>query len=289
MRVRSLLFTPANDDRKTAKAFMLGADSVTLDLEDAVAESEKDAARALAATALQSHRDAGCLRIVRVNSLPTGRTRDDLEGVMVPGLDAVLLPKVSSPDEVREVSSELDRLELAVARQEPPVQIIVLLETAKGIIHAHSILTASPRVTTALFGPGDYTLDIGTRMTVEGMEVLYARSHVVAAARAAERSAPIDGPYTIIDDLDGFETNARSGKLLGYGGKAVLHPSQLPICHAVFAVSAEELEWARRVDIAFREAEARGVSSIKLEDGEFVDYPIVYRAREILALAHKEI
>ncbi|MDQ3767040.1 MAG: CoA ester lyase, partial [Actinomycetota bacterium] len=222
-----------------------------------------------------------------INSLASGLADDDLDAVAVRELDAVLLPMASCPADVEYVAQLLERFENERAREDP-IRIFPLIETALGIINAYQILSSSPRVAGAMFGPGDYTLDIGTKMTVEGLEVLYARSHVVTATRAAGLPGPIDGPFTRIDDLEGYESNARTGKLLGYGGKTVLHPAQLPICHQVFNVSQEDLAWARRVDEAFQEAEAEGIASIKLSDGEFVDYPIVYRARRLLQEAKDE-
>lgn len=288
MLIRSLLFVPGNDEYKTKKAFTLGADAVALDLEDAVAASQKVAARAVAARVLEEQGEAPSSRVVRVNGFQTELTEGDIREVYRPSLDAILLPMAERVEDIQRVDEILTQLESGDDRRSRPVALVVLVETALGIIRAHSLLQASPRLAGAMFGPGDYTLDIGTRMTVDGFEVLYARSHLVAAARAAGLPRPIDGPFVWLNDLEGYEANAEDGKRLGYGGKAVIHPSQLPICHKVFRVSATDLAWARRVSDAFAEAERQGIASLKLPTGEFVDYPLALRAAQLLREAGKE-
>jgi citrate lyase subunit beta/citryl-CoA lyase len=288
MKIRSLLFVPGNDDRKTKKAFTLGADAVALDLEDAVARSQKVAARAPVARVVEEQSGSPSLRVVRVNGFQTELTEEDVKAVYGPSLDAILLPMVERVEHVERLDRILTALEERDDRRARPVAILLLIETARGVLDAADILQASPRVAGTMFGPGDYTLDVGTRMTVEGYEVLYARSHLVAAARAAGLPAPIDGPFVWLDDLDGYESNARDGKRLGYGGKAVIHPSQLPVCHEVFSVSSDDLAWAQRVTAAFAEAERQGIASIKLANGDFVDYPLALRAQQLLRDAKRD-
>lgn len=282
MLIRSLLFVPGNDEYKTKKAFTLGADAVALDLEDAVAASQKVAARSIVARVLEEQIEAASLRVVRVNSFQTDLTEGDIREVYRSSLDAVLLPMVERVEEIRRLEEILRELESGDVNRSSPVSILALIETARGVLNAETLLQASPRVAGVMFGPGDYTLDVGTRMTVDGFEVLYARSHVVAAARSARLPAPIDGPFVWLDDLEGYESNAEDGKRLGYGGKAVIHPAQLPVCHKVFRVSTDDLAWARRVSDAFAEAERKGLASIKLPTGEFVDYPLALRAAQLL-------
>jgi citrate lyase subunit beta/citryl-CoA lyase len=137
-------------------------------------------------------------------------------------------------------------------------------------------------VRTLMFGPADLGRELGVESTAEGLEYLHARSAIVLAARAAGREGPVDGPYLKLDDDAGCAVSSSWSRRLGFQGKVVLHPRQLPIAAAAFAPDERELAWAREVDRAFSEAEAAGVSSLKLADGTFVDYPVALRARALL-------
>ncbi len=157
-----------------------------------------------------------------------------------------------------------------------------MAETARGVLAAREIAESSPRLRTFIFGPADLGRELGVEPTAEGTEQLHARSALVLAARAAGKEGPVDGPYLKLDDDEGCAISSDWARRLGFQGKVVLHPRQLPIAAAAFAPSARDLAWAREVDRAFSEAEASGVSSIKLADGTFVDAPVAERARDIL-------
>ena len=157
-----------------------------------------------------------------------------------------------------------------------------MAETARGVLAAREIAEASPRLRTFIFGPADLARELGLELTADGLEQLHARSAIVLAARAAGKEGPVDGPYLKLDDDEGCAVSSAWARRLGFQGKVVLHPRQLPIAAAAFAPGERELAWAREVDRAFAEAEAAGVSSIKLADGTFVDVPVARRAREIL-------
>jgi citrate lyase subunit beta/citryl-CoA lyase len=133
------------------------------------------------------------------------------------------------------------------------------------------------------FGPADLSRELGITPTSDGDEFLFARSQLVLAAAAANCPPPVDGPYLDLDDDDGLIRSARQARRLGFSGKQVIHPSQIATVARAFAASAAEIDWARTVDAAFTAAEAQGVSSIRLPDGTFVDYPVAQRARAILA------
>ena len=282
--LRTVLFAPGNDRRKIDKALGLGASAVMLDLEDAVAASEKAAARATVCESLLAAPAGGPLLCVRVNSLGTGLTDDDLQSLAeaLPRLALITLPMVETPDDVRHVAGRLDELERAAGIAPGSVALIAMTETARGILAARDIAAASPRVRTLMFGPADLGKELGVEPTAEGLEYLHARSAIVLAARAAGREGPIDGPYLKLDDDEGCAVSSSWSRRLGFQGKVVLHPRQLPIAAAAFAPGERELAWAREVDRAFAEAEAAGVSSIKLADGTFVDYPVALRARALL-------
>lgn len=289
VRLRTLLFVPGNRPERVAKAFASGADGVAVDLEDAVAASVKVEARDLAVAALRARGEAQCVSAVRINALDTGLAQDDLEALqpVLAHLDLIVLPKTTSAADVHDVSERLERLERAVGLTGGAVSLLPTIESAAGVLAAEPIAAAHPRVRTLVFGVADLSHELGIAPTAEGLELLSARSHVVLAAAAAGRPGPLDGPYLALDDTDGLSRSAAHARNLGFGGKAVIHPRQLEPVRTAFAPTAADLEWARAVDRAFERAEADGVSSIRLPDGSFVDYPIAQRAREMLAEADK--
>jgi citrate lyase subunit beta/citryl-CoA lyase len=274
-----VLFAPGNDRRKIEKAQGLGASLVMLDLEDAVAAAEKAPARGAVCDVLAAA-PAGAALGVRINAVASGLADADLEA-LAPHLgrvELITIPMVEGPDEVRHVAARLDELE----RGGEPTDLLVMAETARGILAARAIAEASERVRTLLFGPADLGRELGVELTADGFEHLHARSALVLAARAAGKEAPVDGPYLKLDDDEGCAVSASWSRRLGFQGKVALHPRQLPIVTAAFAPGERELAWAREVDSAFREAEAGGVSSLKLADGTFVDYAVAARARDLL-------
>jgi citrate lyase subunit beta / citryl-CoA lyase len=282
MTLKTILFVPGNDRRKIEKALGLPASAVMLDLEDAVAASEKVAARTVVRESALAAPAGGPLVGVRINSLTSGLAEADLEAIAeaLPRIALITLPMVDGPDEVRHVAARLDELERAAGGA---VALLAMTETARGVLAAREIAEASPRLRTFVFGPADLGKDLGIEPTAEGIEQLHARSATVLAARAARKEGPIDGPYLKLDDDEGCAVSSAWSRRLGFQGKVVLHPRQLPIAAAAFAPGERELAWAREVDRAFSEAEAAGVSSLKLPDGTFVDYPVAARARAILA------
>lgn len=275
--LRTVLFVPGNDRRKLDKAFGLAASAVVLDLEDAVASSEKAAARAIVRESVLALPDDAMPVGVRINSLESGLADADLDALAeaLPRISLIVLPMVESADDVRHVAARLGDLG-------SHIDLLAITETARGILAAREIAASSPRLRTLLFGPADLARELGVELTADGFEHLHARSAVVLAARAAGKEGPIDGPYLNLADDDGCALSASWSRRLGFQGKLVLHPRQLPIVTAAFAPSERELAWAREVDRAFREAEAAGVSSIQLADGTFVDYPVAGRARDLL-------
>jgi citrate lyase subunit beta/citryl-CoA lyase len=282
--LRTILFVPGNDQRKIDKALGLGATAVMLDLEDAVAASEKDAARAIVRESALAARSDGPLVGVRINSLASGLADVDLDA-LAPALSRIALitvPMVEEPSEIRHVAGRLDELERAAGAPAGGIGILAMAETARGVLAARAIAESSPRLLTFIFGPADLGRELGVEPTAEGTEYLHARSALVLAARAAGKEGPVDGPYLKLEDDEGCAVSSAWARRLGFQGKVVLHPRQLPIAAAAFAPSERDLAWAREVDRAFAEAEAAGISSIKLADGTFVDYPVAERARDIL-------
>lgn len=282
--IRTLMFASANDRERSLKAIRIGASAVCLDLEDAVAKSEKAAAREVVAGTLADPSVEGANVHVRINGVATEYCEDDLAalGPSLPRLAGILVPMVESADEVRHVAARLDALEADHGVEAGAIRLIAIAETAKGVLAAAEVAASTPRLRTLLLGPADLSHDLGIELTADGYELFHVRSQLVLAARAAGLEGPIDGPFLGLKDDEGTRTSAQWAKRLGFQGKMVLHPQQLPVVAAVFAPTEEEVAWARAVDEAFAKAEAEGVSSLKLDDGTFVDYPVAYRARAIL-------
>lgn len=283
--LRSMLFAPGNEPRKVSKVATFGADAVILDLEDAVPAADKARARPMVRAALPDLR--GPLVCVRVNALATGLTAGDVEGVVAEGLDAIVLPKTESGEDVVRLDAALARAEERAGLPAGRIRILPIVETARGLLEAPAIAASSPRVITLSFGSADFTRDLelpSIRWSLDGAELFYARSKVVVDARAAGRSRPIDGPYLAVRDLEGLEADCRTARRLGFQGKICIHPSQVAVANRVFGPDPGEVAFCRRVVAAFREAEARGSASIAV-DGIFVDYPIAEKAERIVALA----
>ena len=264
-----------------------GADCTIVDLEDAVAVSAKERARAGAVSGISAAPKTGCLLGVRVNALATGLLPHDVTalGPVWPMLSFIMLPMVPDPDTVRTVAGVLADADEQAGTSPRGPRLIPLVETARGVLAAAAIASADPRVRTLAFGPADLSCELGVTPTAEGTELLYARSQVVLAAAAAGCEAPLDGPWLDIGDLDGLRRSAAAARDLGFAGKQVIHPGQIGPVLKMFSVSDDELAWASAVDAAFAAAQARGVASIRLPDGTFVDYPVARRARALLARA----
>ena len=276
--LRSLLFAPGNHPRKVAKVASFGADAIVLDLEDAVAVGEKAATRAAVRAALPTYHDT--VVMVRVNGLSTDLGLGDLDAVVCPSLHAVLLPKVDEPASLAEVDRHLTALEAREGLPAGTIRLLPQIETALGVLRVDEIALRAPsRVHTLIFGLADFTTDLGVDLTPRGDELLYARSRVVVAARAAGLAPPIDGPYLLdLRDRDGLIEDSLRVRQLGFQGRVVVYPPQVKPTNWVFSfVPDEEVELSRKIVQAFEEAEAAGSAAIQV-DGKFVDYPIYRRA-----------
>ncbi len=278
--LRSFLFAPGNHARRVEKALTLDADAVILDLEDAVATAEKPATRGAIAAALTRPRTG--LLYVRINAADTEFCYGDLTAVVSPGLDGIILPKVEGAAALQTIDWLLGTLERERGLSLGGIDLIPIIETAKGLTDIDGILGAETRVKRCAFGAGDFTLDLNMRWNRNEAELAYARARIATASRAAGLEAPLDTVWVDLADAEGLEASAGAALAYGYQGKMCIHPDQIAVVNRVFSPTAAEIAFAERVVAAFAEAEAAGSASLQL-DGKFIDYPIVYRAQRILA------
>jgi citrate lyase subunit beta/citryl-CoA lyase len=278
-RYRSLLFAPANHARRVEKALTLPADGVILDFEDAVAVAEKVATRALVGQALTSARPGKLY--VRVNGLTTAWCHGDLTAVVRAGLDGIILPKTEHAHDLKIAEWMIANLERAHGLTAGSVDLIPIIETALGVSNLAAICRSGTRARRLAFGAGDFTLDMGMVWSRSEAELLPARAACVMESRAAGMEPPLDTVWADLRDADGFVASARLAAQLGFQGKLCLHPDQIAAANAAFSPDEAAIAHARRIVEAFQRAEKDGLASIQL-DGQFIDYPIVERARRIL-------
>ncbi|MDY3212329.1 MULTISPECIES: HpcH/HpaI aldolase/citrate lyase family protein [unclassified Pyramidobacter] len=284
---RTMLYLPGNNPNMLVRGHLFGSDGIVMDMEDAVALSEKDAARVMISKFLRRG-DFGSVEVtVRINGADTEFWKKDLEAVVpCKRLDGIRLPKADSPQVIKDVDEELSRLEDKYGIAQGHIKLFCILETAYGIWHAYDVATASRRVTAILPGGEDLVADLKTSRTPEGTELEWSRRMIVIAARAAGVDA-IDLMFPRVTDDEGLRRDAQFSKDLGFDGKSVIHPNQIPVIHEIFTPSEKEIEKAQRIIAAAEDARARGLGTVSV-DGRMVDVPVVKRARYILVKAGLE-
>ena len=281
--LRSLLFVPGNQPRMLERASGLTPDAFIPDMEDSVPDAEKANARAITAARLDSLSARGVAVIPRLNSLDTGLLDEDLAAVVGPRIYGVSVGKINSPADIAFISAKLDALERKAGLEVGNIKLLPWIETAQAIVNVYEICAASPRIIGAAFGAEDFTNDMGIERIEDESETFYARNAITIAARAANVLA-LDTPYFSFRDPNGLRRNAQAARQIGFKGKFAIHPAQIDIINETFSPSPAEIEQARRVVEAFREAERIGRGSTSL-DGKVVDVPVVKRAEALLALA----
>ena len=281
-RWRSLLFVPANAERFIARAHERGADGVILDLEDAVPAEQKPTGRAMLRSSVASITRNGTAALVRVNH-NLRHIGPDLEAAVLPGVAALVLPKVEDAGFVRDVADTVAELERE--RDLPPggIRLVLQVETPGALFVLPSIAGAHPRVAAMTLGPEDYSAAMGG---VPEPDTLLAPNYAVLCAARAAGILPLGfvGSIGAYSDIPAFAEMARRARRLGFRGAMVVHPSQVGPLNEAFAPTAEELDWARRVVTADAAARAEGRGAFPI-DGKMVDAPVVRRAEEILSLA----
>lgn len=279
---RSFLFAPGNHPRRVEKCLTLGADAVILDLEDAVANAEKASTRNIVVAALR--RERRCLGYVRVNSLGTQWCHGDFAAVVTAGVDGIIVPKIESAGDLQTAEWLLGALERERGLPEGGIDLIPIIETAAGFSNLAGIARAARRTKRLSFGAGDFTLDVGITWSRDELELLPYRTAFVVESRAAGLEPPLDTVWVSLKDPEGFQRSVQRAKDLGFQGKLCIHPDQVPVVNDCFQPTDAELTHARKVLDAFAQAERDGLAAIQV-DGQFVDYPIVYRAQRLIARA----
>jgi citrate lyase subunit beta/citryl-CoA lyase len=274
-----MLFLPGSNAAMLSTAFVYKPDSIMFDLEDAVSLREKDAARLLVFHALGLPVYKDIETVVRINPLSTPFGLKDLEAAVRGGADIIRLPKTDSPEDVHQLETEVERIEVQCGRPQGSTKLMAAIESASGVINALAIATSSPRMIGIALAGFDYVMDMQTERG-DGTELFYARCAVLHAARAAGIDA-FDVVFSDVNDEAGFLKEVELIKRLGFNGKSLINPRQIELLHNAYAPTEEEVDYARRVVAAARAAEQQGLGVIAL-NGKMIDAPIVNHARRVL-------
>jgi citrate lyase subunit beta/citryl-CoA lyase len=263
----------------------LPADGFIFDLEDTIPAAEKENARAMAAECIARTPDNKSW--VRVNALPSGYLHEDLVAfVGMPGLAGLVAPKQDSPADVAALDRMLTSVEVRKGLAPGSTAVIVMIESASGVLQSHQIMTGAKRIESAIYAggeDGDMNVSLGATWSSEGPEMMFVRQFTLVACRAADFYCPLDGVYSNIRDLDGFKRDTVLSKRLGFRGRTVIHPTQIEAANEIYTPSAAEIDYSRRVIKAFDEALARGTASTTV-DGKLVDVAMVKTAQRVLDL-----
>lgn len=279
---RSMLFVPGNNPGMLRDAYIYGSDSLMFDLEDSVSLREKDAARFLVYNALTSLHYGQKELVVRINDLSSGLGIQDLEAMVRARPHVIRLPKTETAQDVLDCEREIGRIEKEAGIPPRQTGMMAAIESAKGVLHAYEIATASPRLVAIALGAEDYVTDLRTTRS-DGTELFFARNMLLNAARAAGIDA-LDTVFSDVNDEAGFLKECKLIRQLGFDGKSVINPRQIPPLHEVFRPDEKELAKARAVMEAIAEAEARG-SGVASLNGRMIDKPVALRARYLIDLA----
>ncbi len=276
----SRLYLPGNSPKLMLNAGVHKPNGLILDLEDAVAPEKKTEARFLVRNALRNLHFYGAERMVRINQGKRGL--EDLELVIPHFVNLILVPKCEEAEDVRRVAEKTKQI-LQRHKMEHPVWFMPIVESAKGVMNAFAIATSDSHVAAMAIGLEDYTADLGTHRTNEGTESFFARSMVVNAARAAGIQ-PIDSVFSDVSDMEALAENVKRSKALGFDGMGCIHPRQISVVHENFAPDAAEIDKAKKIFLAFKEAEAKGLGVVSL-GSKMIDPPVVKRALNTIKLA----
>ncbi len=280
---RTMLFINAQKPALLRDSYIYKPDCVIFDLEDAVAENQKDAARFSLFHTLKDIDYRGCERIVRINALDSPFWQEDIRCAVAGGCDAVRIPKVEKALDVFAVERHIESAEQEFGRLPGSVLLMAAIESARGVMNALEICEASERIFGIALSGGDYTRDLQTHLTGTGIELMGARQNLVIAARAAGVQC-FDTVYTDLDNMDGFKEDVKNIHLMGFDGKSVINPRQIAIVHEIFTPSKKEIVFAEKVVKEIRDKKARGIGVFTV-DGKMIDIAFYDGAVRMLELA----
>ena len=280
---RSMMFLNAQKPSLIKDPYLYGADSLMLDLEDAVAVTAKDTARFSLYQALKNVDYRGCERVVRINGLDTEYWKEDIRCAVAGGADVLRIPKTEDARMVKAVEDAVLAAEREFNRSEDSTLLMAALESAKGVMNAYEVCTSSERMIGIALSGGDYTKDLQTKITGTGVELMGARQHMIIAARAAGVQC-FDTVWTDLDNLEGFRKEVMLIKDMGFDGKSIINPRQIPIVHEVFPPSMKEIVFSEKVirEIDSKRKEGIGVFTV---DGKMIDIAFYDGAQRVIALA----
>ncbi|MDF2886979.1 MAG: citrate lyase subunit beta [Lacrimispora sp.] len=280
---RTMMFLNAQKPGLIKDPYIYRPDSIILDLEDAVAENQKDAARFSLYHALKEIDYRGCERVVRINGLDTPYWQEDIRCAVAGGCDAIRVPKVESPKDIHRVEEELLKAEMDFGRPEGMILLMAAIESARGVMKALDICESSDRLFGIALSGGDYTKDLQTRITGTGIELMGARQNLIIAARAAKVQC-FDTVYTNLDDMEGFRRDVETVHLMGFDGKSIVNPRQIPIVHDIFTPSGKDIIFAEKVVKEIEEKKEMGIGVFTV-DGKMIDIAFYDGARRTIELA----
>lgn len=277
---RSLLFVPATAARLIPKAHERGADGIIIDLEDAVAPSEKSRARTLIAEVAAQVGQSGADVLVRINR-PLRLAVPDLEAAILPGVTAIMLPKAESAAHVRLLSEVIAELETERGLPPGQIRLLALIETVEGLRNVHEI-AGCPRMAGITLGGEDFADALGLPSVTPSVITPYLREIVLAARGAGILPLGYAGSIANFSDLDAYAADLATARAMGFEGGSAIHPAQVPYLNAAFSPTPAEISQAERIVAAYDRAHAAGEGAIEL-DGRMIDVPVANRARRILA------
>lgn len=282
---RSLLFVPANQKRMMDKLPSLPVDGFIFDLEDTVPPEEKANARAMTKEYIPKVTPGTSW--IRINGMPTGFFHEDLEAfVGTPGLAGFVCPKQDSPGDVAAIDRLIASLEVRRGIEPGSTPIIVMIESAAGVLSSREIIGASKRIESAVYAggeDGDMNVSLGATWSSEGPEMMFVRQFTFTAARACGIEYPLDGVFSNVRDHEGFRRDTVLSKRLGFRGRTVIHPGQIDAANEIYTPTAKEIEYAHRVIEAYEAALKRGTASTTV-DGKLVDVAMAKTAQRVLDL-----
>lgn len=279
---RTMMFVPGANAAMLRDAPLYGADSLMFDLEDAVSLKEKDSARLLVHLALKTFDYSKVETVVRINALTAGGDQD-IEAMVLAGINVIRLPKTETAQDIIEVDQVITLVEETYQIPVGTTKMMAAIESAEGVLNAREIAKASKRLVGIALGAEDYVTNMKTQRYPDGQELSFARNMILHSARAAGIAA-IDTVYSDVENVKGFQAEVRLIKQLGFDGKSVINPRQIPLVHVLYEPTEKEIQAAKEVIWGIQEAEAKGSGVISV-NGKMVDKPIVERAERVIALA----